>query len=123
MGSMGKSQVIKALSSFFETRHEAHRFIIVAPTGTAAALLGGSTYHSMFGINDRMSSNKIGHIKAKLNGVDYVFFDEVSMLSARDIYRINTQLAKVFNISDVPFGGLNMFFLWRFCSAPSSSGW
>ena len=64
----------------------------------------------MFGINDRMSSNKIGQIKAKLNGVDYVFFDEVSMLSARDLYRINTQLAKVFGVSDIPFGGLNMVF-------------
>jgi putative protein kinase ArgK-like GTPase of G3E family len=52
MGGTGKTQVIKALSSFFESRKEAHRFIIIAPTGTAAALLGGSTYHSMFGINE-----------------------------------------------------------------------
>jgi primosomal protein N' len=74
MGGTGKSQVIKALSSFFEGRKEAHRFIIVAPTGTAAALLGGSTYHSMFGINERMNISKIGHIKAKLSGVEYVFF-------------------------------------------------
>ena len=82
MGGTGKSQVIKALSAFFEARNEAHKFIIVAPTETAAALLGGSTYHSMFGINERMSSNKLGHIKAKLNGVAYVFLDKVSMLSA-----------------------------------------
>jgi PIF1-like helicase len=122
MGGTGKSQVIKALSSFFETRHEAHRFIIVAPTGTAAALLGGSTYHSMFGINDRMSPNKIGHVKAKLNGVDYVFFDEVSMLSARDLYRINAQLAKVFGISDAPFGGLNMVFCGDFAQLPPAVG-
>jgi uncharacterized protein DUF6570/helitron helicase-like protein/PIF1-like helicase len=122
MGGTGKSQVIKALSSFFEARHEAHRFIIVAPTGTAAALLGGSTYHSMFGINDRMTSNKIGHVKARLNGVDYVFFDEVSMLSARDLYRINAQLAKVFGISDVPFGGLNMVFCGDFAQLPPAVG-
>ena len=122
MGGTGKSQVIKALSSFFESRHEAHRFVIVAPTGTAAALLGGSTYHSMFGINDRMSNNKIGQIKAKLNGVDYVFFDEVSMLSARDMYRINAQLAKVFGISDVPFGGLNMVFCGDFAQLPPAIG-
>ena len=122
MGGTGKSQVIKALSSFFESRHEAHRFVTVAPTGTAAALLGGSTYHSMFGINDRMTSNKIGHIKAKLNGVDYVFFDEVSMLSARDLYRINAQLAKVFCILDVPFGGLNMIFCGDFAQLPPAVG-
>ena len=47
MGGTGKSQVIKALSQFFTGRNEAHHFITVAPTGTAAALLGGSTYHSM----------------------------------------------------------------------------
>ena len=122
MGRTGKSQVIKALSFFFETRREAHRFIIVAPTGSAAALLGGSTYHSMFGINDRMSTTKIGHIKAKMNGVDYVFFDEVSMLSARDLYRINAQLAKVLGVSDVPFGGLNMVFCGEFAQLPPAVG-
>ncbi len=38
MGGTGKSQVIKALSWFFEIRHEAHRFIIVAPTGSLELL-------------------------------------------------------------------------------------
>ena len=52
MGGIGKSQVLKAVSKFFESRNEAHRFIIVAPTGSAAALVSGSTYHSVFGIND-----------------------------------------------------------------------
>ena len=122
MGGTGKTQVIKALSTFFEARNESHRFIIVAPTGTAAALLGGSTYHSTFGINDRMSSNKIGNIKAKLNGVEYVFFDEVSMLSACDLHRINAQLAKVFDITEIPFGGLNMVFSGDFAQLPPAVG-
>ena len=37
MGGTGKTQVIKVLSTFFEAKNESHRFIIVAPTGTAAA--------------------------------------------------------------------------------------
>ena len=122
MGGTGKSQIIKALSQFFVARNEAHCFIIVAPTGTAAALLGGSTYHSMFGINDRSGTNKVGHIKAKLTGTEYVFFDEVSMLSARDMYRINVQLAKVFEIAHVPFGGLNMVFSGDFAQLPPAVG-
>ena len=122
MGGTGKSQVLKALSSFFESRKEAHRFIVVAPTGTAAALLGGSTYHSMFGINERMNTSKIGHIKAKLSGVEYVFFDEVSMLSARDLYRINAQLANVCGVNDIPFGGLNMVFSGDFAQLPPAVG-
>ena len=122
MGGTGKSQVIKALSSFFTARNEAHRFIIVAPTGTAAALLGGSTYHSMFGINERSGGHRLGNIKAKLEGVEYVFFDEVSMLSARDMYRINFQLAKIFENSHVPFGGLNMIFSGDFAQLPPAVG-
>ena len=96
--------------------------MIVALTGTAAALLGGSTYHSMFGINERMSTGKIGHIKEKLTGVEYVFFDKVSMLSARDLYRINAQLAKVFDCADIPFGGLNMVFSGDFAQLPPAVG-
>jgi len=86
MGGTGKSQVIKALSYFFTTRKQAHHFIIVALTGAAAALLSGSTYHSMFGINDRGHGRNLGKIKANLDGVEYVFFDEVSMLSVRDMF-------------------------------------
>ena len=125
MGGTGKSRVIKALSAFFTARNEAHRFIIVAPTGSAAALLGGSTYHSMFGINDRSDRSggrRLGNIKAKLEGAEYIFFDEVSMLSARDMYRINVQLAKIFEIAHMPFGGLNMTFCGDFAQLPPAVG-
>ena len=122
MGGTGKTQVIKALTDFFLQRKEAHRFIVVAPTGTAAALLGGSTYHSMFGINERSGTGKVGRIKAKLVGVEYVFLDEVSMLSARDLYRINLQLARVFEKADIPFGGLNIIFSGDFAQLPPAIG-
>jgi hypothetical protein len=122
MGGTGKTQVIKALSCFFKQRNEAHRFVIVAPTGTAAALLGGSTYHSTFGINDRSGIGRLGHVKEKLKGVEYVFFDEVSMLSARDMYRINLQLSKVFDVADAPFGGLNLVFSGDFAQLPPAVG-
>ncbi|KAF8234664.1 hypothetical protein L208DRAFT_1547674 [Tricholoma matsutake] len=51
MAGTGKSQVLKSLVEFFILKKESHRFIIVAPTGSAAALLQGSTYHSVFGIS------------------------------------------------------------------------
>jgi hypothetical protein len=38
MGGTGKSQVIKALMFFFGERKENHQFLVVAPTGSAAAL-------------------------------------------------------------------------------------
>lgn len=55
MGGTGKSRVIQALMKFFEMRNESHRIIVVAPTGNAAALIGGHTYHSVLGIDDRGS--------------------------------------------------------------------
>ena len=122
MGGTGKSQVIKALSHFFTSRNEAHHFIIVAPTGTAAVLLGGSMYHSMFEINDKSGTSQIGHVKEKMEGVQYIFFDEVSMLSARNLYCIHVQLAKVFDCAHVPFGNLNMVFSGDFVQLPPALG-
>jgi hypothetical protein len=122
MGGTGKSQVLKALSHFFNVQNESHRFIIVAPTGSAAALLGGSTYHYMFGINDYRKSSSMSQIKTRLMGVEYVFLDEVSMLSARDMYRISNQLSCVLNVHDQPFGGMNMVFAGDFAQLPPAMG-
>ena len=77
----------------------------------------------MFGINERSSECRLGKVKAKLEGVEYVFFDEVSMLSVRDMYRINVQLAKIFENAHIPFSGLNMIFSGDFCTAPTSCWW
>ena len=76
----------------------------------------------MFGINERCGGHRLGNIKAKLEGVEYVFFDEVSMLSARDMYRINVQLANIFENAHVPFGGLNMIFSGDFAQLPPAVG-
>ncbi|KAF8653617.1 hypothetical protein AX14_008280 [Amanita brunnescens Koide BX004] len=125
MGGTGKSQVIKALAKFFAEHDESYRFIPVAPTGSAAALLGGSTYHSVFGINDHVSevpSKVLSQVHSWLEGVDYIFLDEVSMLSCYDMYKISSQLAKVMNNDSVPFGGMNMIFAGDFAQLPPPMG-
>ena len=127
MGGTGKSQVLKAVSTFFEKRNEAYRFIIVAPTGTAAALLSGATYHSVFGINDLNNSEAqttktLIQVHSRLQGVDYIFMDEVSMLSCHDMYKISAQLCKVMNDPTTPFGGYNMLFAGDFAQLPPPVG-
>ena len=126
MGGTGKSQVLKALMELFRHKKESHQFIIVAPTGSATALLGGSTYHYMFGINDFASAKsanlQLAEVKQRLQGVDYIFMDEVSMLSCKDIYRISEKLAKVMNNAEEPFGGLNMIFAGDFAQLPPAIG-
>ena len=90
MAGTGKSQVIRSLIEFFERRNESHRIIIAAPTGTAAALVGGSTYHSILGINDKGAHNiSMAKVRTRLDGVNYIFLDEVSMLSCHDLYNIS----------------------------------
>jgi Helitron helicase-like domain at N-terminus/PIF1-like helicase len=125
MAGTGKTQVLKALVEFFRLKNESHRFIIVAPTGSAAALLQGSTYHSMFGINSdgkRSSGIQLAQVKERLEGVHYIFLDEVSMLSCRDMYLISARLARVMNNLDAPFGGLNIIFAGDFAQLPPVIG-
>jgi Helitron helicase-like domain at N-terminus/PIF1-like helicase len=126
MGGTGKSQVIKALKYFFEKQNQSHRFIILGPTGTSAALLGGSTYHSFLGItmnNENRSNNStISQVKSRLEGIDYIFIDEVSMLACHEMYKISSQLAKCLNIVDLPFGGINMIFAGDFAQLPPVGG-
>ena len=124
MGGTGKTRVLTALCKYFEIRQEAYRFVILAPTGSAAALISGSTYHSVLGINDMMSgdSKTLMQVRTRLQGVDYIFLDEISMLSCHDLYKISAQLCKVMNKPTIPFGGLNILFAGDFAQLPPPIG-
>jgi len=123
MGGTRKSRIIEALISFFEKRKESHRMIIVAHTGSAAALLAGSTYHSVLGINDNFSTaHSVFQVCARLDGVDCVFLDEVSMLSCHDMYKISGQMAQASNQYDTPFRGENIILVGDFAQLPLVAG-
>ena len=62
MGGTGKSRVINALISFFKSVGKGHIFLIVAPTGTAASLVGGQTYHSVLAFNSSGEEGKSGRV-------------------------------------------------------------
>ena len=125
MGGTGKSRVLHALLAFLHHRNELHRCVVVAPTGTAAALLQGSTYHYMFGVEekgDEISAIRLSKVATRLSKVDYVFFDEVSMLSCKDMYIIGNRLCLVKNVLDMPFGAMNMIFAGDFAQLPPPYG-
>ena len=130
MGGTGKSQVIKALIAFFAKRNESHRIMTLAPTGSAAALLNGSTYHSVLGIRASVKDGEvvwnehtnIAQVKARLDGVNYIFLDEISMVACHDFYKISAQLAKARNMAELPFGGINMIFAGDFAQLASVGG-
>ena len=128
MAGTGKSQVIKALTHFFHERDEDYRFLCVAPTGSAAALINGSTYHSAFGMNSfdgeerEITSGKLAEVRESLRMVDYIFLDEVSMLSCHSLYKLSQRLGKIFNNTDIPFGGVHVIFAGDFAQLPPVKG-
>src|SRR5882762_7877117 len=52
----------------FKSRNESHRFVVLAPTGTAAALLHGSTYHSILGVPIDVAEKRSRGRKSKTSG-------------------------------------------------------
>jgi PIF1-like helicase len=57
------------------------------------------------------------------NRVEYGFpMDDVSMVSYNDNYKISSQLAKVLNEFDLPYGGINMIFSGDFAQLPPVFG-
>ena len=106
MEGTGKTQVIKALVEMFKHKNESHRFILVAPTGTTAALLNGLTYHSAFGLQTKekndtgfmgVRSDMIHELREKLTGVEYIFLDEVSIIACHELHAISARLSDLTN--------------------------
>ncbi|KAI9058817.1 hypothetical protein FKP32DRAFT_1551786, partial [Trametes sanguinea] len=92
MAGTGKSRVLLAIMAFLVARDETHRFMVLGPTGSAAALIGGSTYHSVLGFGfdkqGKLSRSALERIRERFAHVDLIFIDEVSMLSCTDLERI-----------------------------------
>ena len=82
----GKSQVIKALCDFFEECNESHRLRLAAFMGIAAHNIDGVTLHAALNLSPRTNSPsksaKATHeLRQMWCGVDYLFIDEISMIS------------------------------------------
>ena len=91
MAGTGKSQMIKALTYFLLSEKKSYRLICLAPTDAAAALIGGSTYHLVLGINRESKKEVLASLiaaKAKLQNVDYILIDEISMVDCHTLYTI-----------------------------------
>ncbi|KAJ7674362.1 hypothetical protein B0H17DRAFT_946525 [Mycena rosella] len=107
MGGSGKSAIFNAIIEFFVARKEEYRFMVLEPTGSTAALLNGSTYHSVFRIpRERKSRNRddldgipndgtsIAAINERLQGVEYILLDELSMVSCEDLHSGGTHFRR-----------------------------
>ena len=128
MAGTGKSQVIKALVHFFAERKESYKFLCIAPTGAAASLIGGSTYHSMLGIlrgrgpSGGDSISTLAQVRARLLAVRYIFLDEVSMVDCQSLYTICAKMCASLKNDGEPFGGINVICAGDFAQLPPAVG-
>ena len=126
MGGTGKSRVINAVVRLFNETGRGRKIAVLAPTGSAAALIGGQTYHSYLGLrpiehedgwkgyNHEEETERV----LKLMQTDLIIIDEVSMISCKSLFTIANKLAIARNKRDVPFGGVHMVFAGDFAQLP-----
>ena len=112
----GKSFLLKFLAMF-----SAKRLAVLAPTGTAALNVGGSTIHSFFGFKvgivygnvessrliDRKGKQK-DKVEARLKALEMLIVDEISMVSADLLDAMDRTLRRVRGKQFVPFGGVQI---------------
>jgi len=90
-------------------------FIVLAPTGIAAILVGGQTIHSFFGFPlEALPLGSIGAINQEryqiIKNVDSIIIDEVSMVRCDIIDAIDATLRKCLK-TIAPFGGKQVVFV------------
>ncbi|KAJ5215234.1 uncharacterized protein N7498_001641 [Penicillium cinerascens] len=85
-GGTGKTQIPRAIEAALELLGRKHEVILTAPTGAAADILGGNTYHTSLGIN--LSHKAAISTRAKKT---ILVIDEMSMVDLRMLSVINNQ--------------------------------
>jgi hypothetical protein len=121
-GGIGKSRVISAIRKWFEVRGMSDELLITATTGSAAVKIGGRTLHSAIGLK---KDGKAGKVSKKIVDLwfnrQYLIIDEVSMMDAKLLSTLHTQLVKIKSDPDLDFGGVNILFAGHFLQLPTVS--
>ncbi|CAF5164938.1 unnamed protein product, partial [Rotaria magnacalcarata] len=113
-GGTGKSQLIRAITQYFQLTKRGKMLRKLAPTSIAAAEIDGLTIHSFLGESRKNSKKKQTRtfrpgdtkLENEWRHVKYLIIDEISMVGLSLLARLNriVKTAKHIN-SDIPFGG------------------
>ncbi|KIY62961.1 hypothetical protein CYLTODRAFT_360717, partial [Cylindrobasidium torrendii FP15055 ss-10] len=91
-GGTGKSHIYQAIREFYAEIKNEGQLLFMAPTGVAAANIGGSTIASTLSTmmrDDQMKSNKAKEsMAARLEGVTMLVIDEMFFVGCKEIYKV-----------------------------------
>lgn len=122
----GKSYLLKRMYNYIVDELGPESVLLMAPTGTAAKLINGSTIHSMLNIDRNFSrfrsliGDDLKQYQNKFQKVKIIFIDEYSMLGGRLLAAIEDRLRQMKDSSE-NFGNL-LVFLFGDCHQLVPSG-
>jgi ATP-dependent exoDNAse (exonuclease V) alpha subunit len=118
-GGTGKSQLIRAITEYFQLTKRCKMLRKLAPTSIAAAEIDGLTIHSFLGESRKNFKKKQSRtfrpgdlkLENEWRYVKYLIIDEMSMVGLSLLARLNrvVKTAKHIN-TESPFGGVNVIF-------------
>jgi len=115
-GGVGKSRVlttiyhcVSKLLMYRGGEPDKKRILVLSPTGVAAVNVDGTTIHTGLGIQTRgkyfpLNDRNRTALRQKLEKVEIILIDEISMVSSKLFQEINLRLREIFSC-DKPFGG------------------
>ena len=116
-GGSGKSTLIEYMKAELAEKIVPKCFLLMAPTGSAALNIGGSTIHSTLNIGITgelrdLHGEQLRKFQLFMEPVKFLIFDEYSMIGSRLLGKIDKRCreAHAQNASE-PFGGMFVYFL------------
>ena len=104
MAGTGKSEILQEAQLLLSKNEAVRQFITACPTHKACKIVNGITIHRLFGVNPIDYSYEYKKVKElKRNGIQYIFIDEVSMVSEQ-MWNVIAHIKRQFGFVFVGFG-------------------
>jgi len=120
----GKSFLLQFITKYLSTNSK--KYSLTSTTGCSAILINAKTIHSYLYIGLNIETAEKIYLKYKtylnkINLLDVLIIDEISMMNDLLLEKINDLLCLI-KKSKLPFGGIQFIFLGDFCQLPPVSG-
>ena len=110
----GKTRVVRACQELAQLLGK--KMLTSCPTGVAADVVGGSTMHQTFAIQKKVTADLDLKLTRQL-AVDLFIIDEVSMVGAILLRKVDCVLRRLFS-ADEMMGGKNVMYMGDFLQLP-----